>query len=138
MNWIHVSSLLCLLLYVKEGLGMSCYQCDSRNDPDCKEFFDHANLASMIIRPLECKVDASEYCVKTTGVWGGVVGTTRFCSSRDMGNQCQYIRYPDHDRVYRACIYTCSGTACNTATSVSYSGLLMLLVASVMILLRRL
>ncbi len=49
----------------------------------------------------------------------GVVGTTRFCSSRDMGNQCQFIRYPDHDRVYRACIYTCRGSGCNGAESVT-------------------
>ena len=53
----------------------------------------------------------------------GVVGTTRFCSSRDMGNQCQYIRYPDHDRVYRACIYTCSGDGCNGASSMQISTL---------------
>ena len=57
----------------------------------------------------------------------GVVGTTRFCSSRDMGNQCQYIRYPDHDRVYRACIYTCKGNGCNGASGVTLSAIVMTL-----------
>lgn len=112
-----------MLLYVKEGLCMNCYQCDSRDHPDCKENFDFANLDSVTIQSTECTVDAARYCVKTTGVWGGVVGTTRFCSSRDMGKQCQFIRYPDHDRVYRACIYTCGSDGCNGATTVSLSSL---------------
>lgn len=46
----------------------------------------------------------------------GVVGTRRMCSSRDLHNICQYITYPDHDRVYRACVYTCSTDDCNTGT----------------------
>ena len=49
----------------------------------------------------------------------GVVGTHRFCSSRDMGDQCQDIWFPDHDRMYRACVYTCSGDGCNSATRLS-------------------
>lgn len=49
----------------------------------------------------------------------GVVGTHRFCSSRDMGDQCQDIWFPDHDRMYRACVYTCSGDGCNSATRTS-------------------
>ncbi len=56
-----------------------------------------------------------------TLIFLGIVGTTRFCSSRDMGNQCQFIRYPDHDRVYRACIYTCGTNDCNTAHTTSFS-----------------
>jgi hypothetical protein len=60
-------------------------------------------------------VDQAKYCIKTTGVWGSVVGTQRFCSSRDMFNQCQYVSYADHNRVYRACIYTCRTDGCNGA-----------------------
>ena len=96
--------------------ALSCYQCDSTNHPDCKEEFDHAHTDTITIRSEECTVDAAQFCIKTTGVWGGVVGTTRFCSSRDMGNECKFVTYPDHDRVYRACIYTCSGNHCNAAT----------------------
>jgi len=106
-----------ILVLVHKSYGLGCYQCESTEEPDCKEYFDHSNIDSITIRSEECTVDAAKYCIKTTGVWGGVVGTTRFCSSRDMGNQCQFVRYPDHDRVYRACIYTCSGEHCNTAAS---------------------
>lgn len=49
----------------------------------------------------------------------GVVGTHRFCSSRDMGDQCQDIWFPDHDRMYRACVYTCSSEGCNSASGLS-------------------
>ncbi|VEL15631.1 unnamed protein product [Protopolystoma xenopodis] len=44
------------------------------------------------------------------------MGVTRFCSSIDMGNQCQYLPFPDHDRIYRACIFTCSLDGCNSAS----------------------
>ncbi|KAK2167540.1 hypothetical protein LSH36_26g00008 [Paralvinella palmiformis] len=106
-----------MLLYT--GSSLSCYQCDSNEDADCTEYFDHEHFADLTIRSTECAVDAAKYCIKTTGVWGGVVGTTRFCSSRDMGNQCQFVRYPDHDRVYRACIYTCRTDNCNSSGYIS-------------------
>jgi len=104
-----------LLIWIRNGDCLqNCYVCNSNDHPDCTEQFDHA-WTDGILAPEECTVDAANYCIKTTGVYGGVVGTTRFCSSRDMGNQCQYINYPDHDRVYRGCIYTCSGSQCNSA-----------------------
>ena len=53
------------------GLGLYCYQCDSKNHPDCKENFDWDHLDTITVRSTECAVDGSEYCVKTTGVWGG-------------------------------------------------------------------
>lgn len=49
----------------------------------------------------------------------GVVGTHRFCSSRDLGDQCQDIWFPDHDRMYRACVYSCSSDGCNGAIKLS-------------------
>uniref|UniRef100_A0A0L8HHX2 Protein quiver n=1 Tax=Octopus bimaculoides TaxID=37653 RepID=A0A0L8HHX2_OCTBM len=49
----------------------------------------------------------------------GVVGTHRFCSSRDMGEQCQDIWYADHERMYRSCVFTCSGDACNATERLS-------------------
>jgi len=55
------------------GLTLSCYQCDSRYDSDCKEQFDHENIDQLIIRPTECTVDAAQFCIKTIGVWGGTV-----------------------------------------------------------------
>ena len=58
----------------------------------------------------------------------GIVGTTRFCSSRDMFNSCQYVEYPDHDRIYRACIFTCSSDGCNGAVSVIPSSIFVTLI----------
>lgn len=45
----------------------------------------------------------------------GIVGTHRFCSARDLGDQCQDLSYPDHDRLYRACVYSCTSDDCNSA-----------------------
>ncbi len=36
-----------------------------------------------------------------------------------MGNQCQFVHYPNHDRVYRACIYTCDKNDCNGASTLT-------------------
>ena len=52
--------------------ALHCYQCDGSTHPDCKEKFDWDHLDTITIRSMECKVDASEYCIKTTGVWGGM------------------------------------------------------------------
>jgi len=129
----------CILLWIPEGLSVNCYQCDSNNDPDCTEQFDTENIDSLTVRSSECTVDAASYCIKTTGVYGGVVGTTRFCSSRDLGNQCQYIRYPDHDRVYRGCVYTCTNNNCNAAdrsTAISLMTLVSAVAAAAVVTLR--
>jgi hypothetical protein len=131
--WLPLS-LTVLLAFIQTSSAISCYQCDSRYDPDCKEDFDWAHLDQLIIRPTECTVDSAQYCIKTTGVWGGVVGTTRFCSSRDMFNSCQYVTFPDHNRIYRACIYTCSGDSCNAATTLSRTTLSALLTSLVITL----
>jgi hypothetical protein len=56
-----------------------------------------------------------------------------------MGNQCQFITYPDHDRVYRACIYTCRGDGCNAApvfVVVSMATLALSLTVTVILLVR--
>ena len=44
--------------------SLNCYQCDSNTNPDCTEFFDHDNVDTLTIRSTECKVDASEFCIK--------------------------------------------------------------------------
>jgi len=107
---------LLLTVWSTKCVALNCYQCDSNTEADCQEFFDHAHQNSLTIKPTQCSVDASKFCIKTTGVWGGIVGTRRFCSSRDMFNQCQYVQYPDHNRIYRACIYTCNTDECNGAS----------------------
>ncbi|CAH1795135.1 unnamed protein product [Owenia fusiformis] len=126
MKNTYISGLVLLLIAISTIDALKCYQCSSTTDPDCGERFDHDNVQDLTIKSEECVVDSAQYCVKTIGVWGGVVGTRRFCSSRDMGNQCQYITYADHDRTYRACIYSCYGDHCNSATSSSINKLFMI------------
>jgi len=127
-------NLIVILVWIPGGFSINCYQCDSNNDPDCTEQFDNENIESLTVRSTECTVDAAKYCIKTTGVYGGVVGTTRFCSSRDLGNQCQYIRYPDHDRVYRGCVYTCTNNNCNGAEQTSTIAAVTILLSSLVAL----
>lgn len=109
--------LLIIFLLSKIGESLNCYQCTSSDDIDCVENFDWDHASEMELKPTPCEVEAARYCIKTTGVWGGVAGTTRFCSSRDMFNTCQYVGYKDHNRLYRACIYTCNSDGCNGTNS---------------------
>lgn len=54
---------------------------------------------------------------RSTFVCVATAGTFRFCSSYDLGNQCQYVNFLDFDRPYRACVLTCStGDGCNAAS----------------------
>ncbi|KAK7501266.1 hypothetical protein BaRGS_00007391 [Batillaria attramentaria] len=109
-----------LLCGIFTAYAMNCYQCDSTLDSTCQEKWDES-LSTTSLKYKECNLWDAKYCIKVTGLWGGVVGTHRFCSSRDMGDQCQDIWFADHDRMYRACVYTCSGDGCNSATRLSTS-----------------
>lgn len=115
-RWLAVTLLLlCGALTVA---GKYCYQCDSTLDGNCQERWDD-RLSTNQEKYQECNLWEAKYCIKATGMWGGVVGTHRFCSSRDMGDQCQDIWFPDHDRMYRACVYTCTADGCNSGRAVS-------------------
>ena len=75
-QYIILRNLDCLLKKLKHIFFflvscLSCYQCNSRVDSDCIEDFDHDNQDTLTIKSEECRVDAAEFCVKTTGVWGG-------------------------------------------------------------------
>ncbi|RWS08844.1 uncharacterized protein B4U79_00290 [Dinothrombium tinctorium] len=79
-------------------------------DIECSEQFDKQNSG---LKPKTCDVYDAQYCIKTTGIFEGDRGTQRFCSSRDMGNYCEYVGRKGDDREYRSCIYTCSSNECN-------------------------
>lgn len=113
--WCHfVSSLVVFFaLYCCQTEGLSCFVCNSTLDQNCNEKFESPETNPIKMEP--CNVYRARYCVKVYGMWGGTVGTHRFCSSHDMGKQCQDIWYPDHDRMYRSCIFTCSSDGCNPA-----------------------
>lgn len=104
--------LIALLGIIHSAYSLDCYSCNSSLDYHCQEFFDHSDPLNPL-SPVPCTVNEARYCIKATGLWGGVVGTHRFCSAKHMGYQCSYVSYPDHDRLYRACVFTCWEDGCN-------------------------
>ncbi|XP_064607936.1 tRNA-splicing endonuclease subunit Sen54-like [Liolophura sinensis] len=110
-------SLLCAV--VDSASALMCYQCNSSLDYNCQEMFDH-DSGNNPLTASYCDLYEAKYCIKTTGIWGGIVATHRFCSAKDMGDQCQYIMYPDHDRMYQACVYTCWHDDCNSSPGLSH------------------
>lgn len=58
----------------------------------------------------------------------GQLGTKRFCSARDWGNYCEWVRRPGDEREYRACVFTCWGDGCNSAPTQAHSPVIQLLV----------
>lgn len=96
-----------LIFFKKKAL--KCYQCDSSKDEYCPETWDRSD-----IEPQECEhVDYAAFCVKTTGIYGAIVGTRRFCSSRHMDNSCNEVNFPQDPRIYYSCLYTCNTDGCN-------------------------
>uniref|UniRef100_T1IU22 Uncharacterized protein n=1 Tax=Strigamia maritima TaxID=126957 RepID=T1IU22_STRMM len=105
---------ICLLssvfLYLVDGL--KCYQCNSNSHTHCTEFLDKENSN---IQPTDCQVHEAKYCVKTTGMYKGEVGTQRFCASVGWGDICEFVQRKGDYREYRSCVYTCSGKECNSS-----------------------
>ena len=94
--------------------AIDCYQCDSSKDEYCPETWDRTD-----IQPKTCgQIDYPAFCVKTTGIYGAIVGTRRFCSSRNMDNSCNEVNFAQDPRIYYSCIYTCTTDGCNSSTSV--------------------
>jgi hypothetical protein len=56
-----------------------------------------------------------------TGIFDGKLGTKRFCSSRNWGDYCEYIKRPGDIQEYRSCVFTCSTFGCNGSNSVQLS-----------------
>ncbi|XP_022315261.1 UPAR/Ly6 domain-containing protein bou-like [Crassostrea virginica] len=123
--------LLITLVCATSVFGLDCYQCNSTLDSNCQDRFNHDETINPI-RSTPCTVYNARYCIKITGVWGGIVGTHRFCSARDLGDQCQDLSYPDHDRLYRACVYSCTRDDCNSAPSHKGSTLLLSLITGLL------
>lgn len=57
----------------------------------------------------------------------GQLGTKRFCSARDWGNYCEWVRRPGDEREYRACVFTCWGDGCNSAPTHTPTPMVLLL-----------
>ncbi|XP_066937365.1 UPAR/Ly6 domain-containing protein bou isoform X1 [Macrobrachium rosenbergii] len=120
LNLIEIVYLsLSILCVVKNVGGLQCYQCDSSKDINCPEYFKEGyhevppdSVTSLV--PKSCDhVFEARYCIKTTGMFEGELGTKRFCSARDWGNYCEWVRRPGDEREYRACVFTCGMNSCN-------------------------
>ncbi|PNF21918.1 hypothetical protein B7P43_G01779 [Cryptotermes secundus] len=97
-----------------EAMGADCYQCLSSKNVDCTDSMIHdGNISATTCD----HVFEARYCIKTVGLYGGGLGTKRFCSSLDLGNYCNYIKQPGDQLEYRSCVFTCSTDGCNLAGS---------------------
>ncbi|GFY79260.1 uncharacterized protein TNIN_374171 [Trichonephila inaurata madagascariensis] len=106
-----IAGILVLFGLIKTGLCIECYRCNSTGNLDCLEKFMYPNP----LRAESCSdVFEALYCIKTTGIYKGEIGTRRFCSSRDLGNFCEFFTHSDK-REYKGCVYTCGTDGCNTA-----------------------
>ncbi|XP_071545779.1 UPAR/Ly6 domain-containing protein bou isoform X1 [Panulirus ornatus] len=133
---------LSFIFIAKNASGLRCYECDSNRDPYCPEHFHtdyhQAEAAVTLLTSGSCDhVFEARYCVKTTGMFEGELGTKRFCSARDWGNYCQWVTRPGDEREYRACVFTCWGNSCNGAHATRTPTLLLLLVPALILTFHR-
>ena len=118
-NFIAIVSCIFYFLTWNEILvsALSCYECDSSSNFTCTERWDPSEPTVQKYLNFDCShVHQAKYCVKMTGIYDGKLGTKRFCSSKDWGNYCEYIKRPGDNQEYRSCIFSCSNSECNTAS----------------------
>lgn len=109
-------------------ISINCYQCNSSSSTDCNELFNDEDTN---LKAQSCdNVYEARYCIKTTGIYGGLMGTQRFCSSRDFGNYCEYIKRNGDKREQRSCVFTCSRDGCNNSNliQINYINLFLILI----------
>lgn len=118
--------------FLSSADALKCYECTSSKHVHCTEIIDVSNTN---LEPVDCShIYDAKYCIKTTGIFNGEVGTTRFCSSQDLGQICDFQKRMGDVRDYRGCVYTCSTDECNSASSLSLhvAALLLLLITGLL------
>lgn len=115
---------LCLCLSLLPGVAaIECYVCDAsdtENPFQCGEWFERFDQPDL--QPQNCSnVHGATFCVKHVGRFEGGIGAKRFCSSKDLGNYCDYVRNKGDRMDYRSCIYTCDTDGCNSSNTLSPS-----------------
>lgn len=125
---------LSLLLLIKNAAAINCFQCKSTEERTCGEELPQHH----VLFADSCdQIQEAEYCIKMTGLVEGQLGTKRFCSARDWGNYCEWVRRPGDEREYRACVFTCWGDGCNSAPTQAHSPVIQLLVLAAATFLHR-
>ncbi|XP_053664086.1 U-scoloptoxin(05)-Sm1a [Anopheles marshallii] len=117
-----------LLAAIESATAIDCYVCnttDSTTPFQCSEWFERFDRPDL--KPVDCSnVYGAKYCIKHIGRFEDGIGAKRYCSSRDLGNYCNYVRNPGDQIEYRSCIFTCDTDGCNAAPRVqSISGSLL-------------
>uniref|UniRef100_A0A1A9UUN6 Protein sleepless n=1 Tax=Glossina austeni TaxID=7395 RepID=A0A1A9UUN6_GLOAU len=109
------SVIVCVIL--STALGINCYVCDTSDTTtpfQCGEWFERFDRPD--IQTQNCSnVHDAKFCIKHVGRFEGGIGAKRFCSSKDLGNYCDYVRNKGDRMDYRSCIYTCNTDGCNGA-----------------------
>lgn len=115
---------LSLIFLIKNATAINCFQCKSTEERTCGEELPQHH----VLFADSCEhIQEAAYCVKMTGLVEGQLGTKRFCSARDWGNYCEWVRRPGDEREYRACVFTCWGDGCNSAPTHAPTPTVMLL-----------
>jgi len=126
-----------ILLYavIETATAINCFVCDASDTEtpfQCGEWFERFDKPD--IQPQNCSnVHEAKYCIKHVGRFEGGVGAKRFCSSKDLGNYCDYVRNKGDRMDYRSCIYTCDTDGCNGANllNINYINFLTLIIISI-------
>uniref|UniRef100_A0A8D9AD62 Protein sleepless n=1 Tax=Cacopsylla melanoneura TaxID=428564 RepID=A0A8D9AD62_9HEMI len=115
-----ILTLVLVALGFKGVFSIKCYQCAGFNNTDCSDRLVHE--FDTTVYPKDCShIYGAKYCIKTTGRYGGGIGTKRFCSSLNLGNYCNYISQPGDSLLYRSCVYTCDSDGCNGSDTLCFS-----------------
>ena len=118
--------LLVLCVSVHTAQSIHCYVCntsDTVSPFQCGEWFERYDQPDL--QPQDCSaVHGARYCIKHIGRYEGGIGAKRFCSSKDLGNYCDYVQNKGDVMEYRSCIFTCGTDGCNASTELSANKLL--------------
>lgn len=66
----------------------------------------------------------------------GGIGAKRYCSSKHLGNYCDFVQNVGDQREYRSCIFTCSSDGCNGSSALKGFSITALLVLSILAIIR--
>ncbi|GAB6031411.1 hypothetical protein CHUAL_009188 [Chamberlinius hualienensis] len=112
--WIwRIVCAIALVSILETADALKCYQCSSSIDVHCTE---NINVEDTNLALEDCSnIHDAGYCIKTTGIYNGEVGTTRFCSSENLGFICDFQKRMGDVREYRGCLYTCNSDGCNSS-----------------------
>ncbi|CAD7082396.1 unnamed protein product [Hermetia illucens] len=122
--------LIALFALLKSAQSIRCYVCnatDTTTPFQCGEWFERFDTPD--IEPQECSsVHGAQYCIKHIGRFEGGIGAKRYCSSKDLGNYCNYVQNKGDRMEYRSCIFTCSTDGCNNTARFLLSKVAFLLI----------